>query len=138
MDIQLQNKTKSNHVYAYITGLALDKGNHVCVMKADGKTPYYPDSPSKILQPLSENCSIKLGAPGSTITVTIPQLAGGRIWFSVDNELKVSLLLCFLATGSFARLLRSWTGTDNHHQVPRQSRSRSRRALDIKSLGSQH
>ena len=91
MDIQLQNQTKSNNVFAYITGLALDKGSHVCVMKADGKTPYYPDSPSEILQPLSENCSIKLGAPGSTITVTIPQLAGGRIWFSVDNELKVSL-----------------------------------------------
>jgi len=88
MDIQLQNQTKSNNVFAYITGLALDKGSHVCVMKADGKTPYYPDSPSEILQPLSENCSIKLGAPGSTITVTIPQLAGGRIWFSVDNELK--------------------------------------------------
>ncbi|XMA18221.1 hypothetical protein WAI453_011012 [Rhynchosporium graminicola] len=88
MDIQLQNRTKSNTVYAYITGLAVDKGNQVCVMKADGKTPYYPSSPNEILQPLSENCSIKLGAPGSTITVTIPQLAGGRIWFAIDNELK--------------------------------------------------
>ena len=88
MNIQLQNQTQSNQVYAYITGQAVRNGNQVCLIKADGKTPYYPSSPSEILQPLSENCSIKLGSPGSATMVTIPQLAGGRIWFSVDNELK--------------------------------------------------
>ncbi|KAI9047434.1 hypothetical protein LZ554_008153 [Drepanopeziza brunnea f. sp. 'monogermtubi'] len=87
MDIQLQNRTESSQVYAYITGLALEQKNSPCLIKADGKTPYYPTSPSAILQPLQEDCSIKLGAPGSTTTVTIPQLAGGRIWFSVGEEL---------------------------------------------------
>ncbi len=88
MNIQLQNQTASHQVFAYVTGQALDNGNHVCLIKADGKTPYYPSSPSNTLQPLKEDCSIKLGAPGSITTVTIPQLAGGRIWFSVDKELK--------------------------------------------------
>jgi len=57
------------------------------LMKADGKTPYYPASPSAILQPVTEDCAIKLGAPGASTTVTIPQLAGGRIWFSIDKQL---------------------------------------------------
>jgi len=87
MDIQLRNHLKSNNVYAYITGQALDHQNHICVLKADGKTPYYPDNPAQIGTKLSENCAIKLGPQGSTTTVTIPHLAGGRIWFSVDNEI---------------------------------------------------
>ncbi|PBP25942.1 glucanase B [Diplocarpon rosae] len=88
MDIQLQNKTQSGNVFAYITGLSLENNNHPCLIKADGKTPYYPSSPSQILQPLSEDCSIKLGAPGNITSVTIPQLAGGRIWFAIGKELK--------------------------------------------------
>ncbi|PBP16938.1 glucanase B [Diplocarpon rosae] len=88
MNIQLQNRTQSGTVFAYITGLSLENNNHPCLIKADGKTSYYPSSPSQILQPLSEDCSIKLGAPGSITTVTIPQLAGGRIWFAIGKELK--------------------------------------------------
>jgi hypothetical protein len=34
------------------------------------------------LQPLEEDCAIPLGAPGNSVTVTIPQIAGGRIWIS--------------------------------------------------------
>ena len=33
------------------------------------------------------NISISLGAPGNIITATIPQIAGGRIWFSVGAQL---------------------------------------------------
>ena len=87
LDIQIQNRMSSSPVFAYVTGQALEHGNHVCLIKADGKTPYYPDSPSQTCAPLSENCSIRLGPQGSTTTVTIPQLAGGRIWFSVEKEL---------------------------------------------------
>jgi hypothetical protein len=87
LTIDIQNKISSNQVYAYITGQALDNGNRVCLIKADGQTPYYPGSPSLTCAPLSENCSIPLGLHGSTTTVTIPQLAGGRIWFSVGREL---------------------------------------------------
>jgi len=87
LDIQLQNRTKSNQVYAYVTGQALDHQNYICLIKADGKTPYFPGNPSQIGTHLAENCAIPLGAPGSTKTITIPQIAGGRIWFSVGNKL---------------------------------------------------
>lgn len=87
LDIELENRTQSNQVYAYVTGQAFDHGNHVCLIKSDGKTPYYPDSPSQVCSPLAENCAIRLGGPGSTTKITIPQLAGGRIWFSIDKEL---------------------------------------------------
>ena len=87
MEIELENRIDSKQVYAYITGQALDNGNHVCLIKADGKTPYFPASPSNPVTPLSEDCAIRLGGHGSVTKVTIPQLAGGRIWFSVDKEL---------------------------------------------------
>ncbi|KAL3425154.1 glucanase b [Phlyctema vagabunda] len=87
LNIDLLNKTSSDNVFAFITGQDLNKSNHVVLVKADGKSLYYPDSPSEILQPLKEDCAIKLGAPGSTTTVTIPQIAGGRIWFSIDSTL---------------------------------------------------
>ncbi|KAH8813355.1 glycoside hydrolase family 64 protein [Xylogone sp. PMI_703] len=87
LEINLKNQTNSHQVYAYVTGLALERGNHVCIIQADGKSPYYPDNPPHILAPLSKDCGIKLGKPGSTTTVTIPQLAGGRIWFSIGKTL---------------------------------------------------
>ena len=87
LDIEIQNQTQSNQVIAYVTGQALEHGNHVCFIQADGKTPYFPESPSQICSPVPKDCAIKLGAPGTSTTVTIPQLAGGRIWFSIDKEL---------------------------------------------------
>lgn len=87
MNIQLQNNTNSAVVFAYITGRAIDNGNQVCLIKSDGTTPYFPANPSSVGTKLSENCAIKLGAPGSTTNVTIPHLAGGRIWFSSNQEL---------------------------------------------------
>jgi len=87
LDIEIQNRTKSNQVFAYITGQALDHGNHVCFIQADGKTPYFPESPSQICSPVPQDCAIRLGPPGSSTKVTIPQLAGGRIWFSIDKQL---------------------------------------------------
>jgi len=87
VNIALQNQTTSSTVYAYITGQALDNNNAVFLLQADGKTPYFPISPSSTGSPLAENCAIPLGAPGSTVTVTVPHLAGSRIWFSVDGTL---------------------------------------------------
>lgn len=57
------------------------------VAGSDGKTIYYPTSPSSTGTALSANCAIALGAPGSTTTVAIPRTAGGRIWFSRDATL---------------------------------------------------
>ncbi|MBS2965790.1 carbohydrate-binding protein [Actinocrinis puniceicyclus] len=83
LTVALQNATTSNTVYAYITGQAIDNGNALFLLQADGRTPYYPSSPGSTGAPLGANCAIPLGAPGSTVDVTIPHVAGGRIWFSI-------------------------------------------------------
>lgn len=87
LNLALQNSSSSSTVYAYITGQALDHNNALVIMQADGKSPYYPSSPSSTGQALAVNCSIQLGAPGATAVVTIPRIAGGRIWFSIDSTL---------------------------------------------------
>jgi hypothetical protein len=86
LNIALKNNT-SSRVYAYITGRAINHNGAVCLIKADGKTPYYPPSPPRPQSPLGVDCAIRLGAPGSTITVTIPQLEAARIWFSIGKPL---------------------------------------------------
>lgn len=87
LTISLYNSTTSNTVYAYITGLAINDDNAVCLLESDGETVYYPANPSSNGTALSANCSIALGAPGTTINVTIPYIAGGRIWFCIGNTL---------------------------------------------------
>ncbi|KAK7737754.1 hypothetical protein SLS53_006374 [Cytospora paraplurivora] len=87
LSIALVNNTSSSTVYAYITGLASQDNNAVFLLESDGSTGYYPTSPSSTGTALSADCAIALGAPGSSKTVTIPQLSGGRIWFSKDATL---------------------------------------------------
>ncbi|CAK4033513.1 glycoside hydrolase family 64 [Lecanosticta acicola] len=87
LQVQLENQSTSDQVYAYITGLALDNNNAVFLLQADAKTPYYPASPSTTGASLAVNCSIALGAPGNIVNATIPRLAGARIWFSIGTPL---------------------------------------------------
>ncbi|KAJ5467558.1 hypothetical protein N7475_005310 [Penicillium sp. IBT 31633x] len=87
LNLALKNSTGSNTVYAYITGQALDRNNALFLLRSDGRTAYYPTSPSATLTGLSWDCAIPLGAPGSTTTVTIPHLAGARLWFAQDAKL---------------------------------------------------
>jgi hypothetical protein len=87
LTIQLCNQTTSDQVYAYITGLAIQHNGARVLLKSNGRDLYFPTSPPAILQPLVEDCAIPLGAPGNTVTVQIPQMAGGRIWFSRDARL---------------------------------------------------
>lgn len=92
LDIQLQNISDSDQVFAYITGISLQERNGSRVLvKSNGRDLYFPESPSEIMQPLGEDCAIPLGPPGSTATVHIPQIAGGRIWFSRDGKLTFML-----------------------------------------------
>ncbi|KAI4254127.1 MAG: hypothetical protein L6R42_007318, partial [Xanthoria sp. 1 TBL-2021] len=91
LDIQLKNETDSDKVFVSITGLALDKNNTLFLLQKDGKTPHYPGQPGKDQTPLQENCAIPLGKPGSTKTVTVPHLAGSRIYFSIGEPLKFLL-----------------------------------------------
>ena len=83
LQVALQNTTTSSQVYAYVTGQAINNNNALMLLEADGHTVYYPASPSGTGAALGANCAIPLGAPGSTTTITIPQIAGGRIWFSI-------------------------------------------------------
>ncbi len=87
LTIALQNQTTSNTVYAYITGRAIDHGNAWFLLSADGRTPFYPSSPANIGSPIQQNCAVALGAPGNTVNVTIPHIAGGRIYLSIDAPL---------------------------------------------------
>ncbi|PSR81772.1 hypothetical protein BD289DRAFT_347893, partial [Coniella lustricola] len=90
LDIQLQNHTGSDQVWAYITGIAISNGQRV-LLKANGKDLYYPQQVSHIGSPLAEDCAIPLGPPGNTVSVHIPQIAGGRIWFACENKLQFLL-----------------------------------------------
>lgn len=86
LEIQLQNQTNSDQVWAYITGIAISNGQRV-LLKANGNDLYYPQQVSQIGTPLAEDCAIPLGPPGNTVPVHIPQIAGGRVWFSCDRKL---------------------------------------------------
>ncbi|KAJ5173007.1 hypothetical protein N7492_005600 [Penicillium capsulatum] len=87
LNFELRNRTGSSNAYAYITGLALDNNNALFLLQSDGKTPYYPTSPSDTLTALSQDCAIPLGPSGGSVTVTIPHLAGARLWFVRDGKL---------------------------------------------------
>lgn len=87
LTVALQNRTNSPNVYAYITGLAINNNYAPVFVQADGRTIYFPTSPSQPLSPLAQDVAIPLGAPGNTVHATIPRIAGGRIWFSVDARL---------------------------------------------------
>jgi Beta-1,3-glucanase len=87
LTIALRNGTPSNSVYAYVTGQAINNNYLLFILQADGQTAYYPLSPSSNGSPLAVPCDIPLGPPGSTTTITVPQLAGARLWFSVNDKL---------------------------------------------------
>jgi hypothetical protein len=87
LNIALQNKSNSNNVYAYITGLAINNNFKPMFIQADGRSVYFPNSPADVGSPLEVDCAIPLGAPGATKNVVIPRMAGGRIWFSIDSRL---------------------------------------------------
>jgi hypothetical protein len=91
LNIALHNQTSSNTVYAFVTGQAIQHNHAPFLLQSDGRTPYFPVSPPSIGSPLAQNCAIRLGGPGSTTTVTIPQVEGGRIWFSVGTPLTFHL-----------------------------------------------
>lgn len=91
LNVNLVNNTGSSNSFAYVTGQAIDNGNSWCLLKSDGHSVYFPPSPTGTVQPLGANCSIPLGNPGSTTTITVPHLAGGRIWFSIGAELQFFL-----------------------------------------------
>jgi hypothetical protein len=88
VSFSLQNNTGSDTVYAFVTGQAINNGNALMLLESDGRTPYYPASPSAVGSALAVNCAIPLNASGgSPITITVPQLAGARLWFSIGTPI---------------------------------------------------
>jgi Beta-1,3-glucanase len=84
----LRNNTGSDTVYAFVTGLSINDNNALVLLEADGQTLYYPSSPSAPGSPLAVNCAIPLGpSGGSPVTITVPQLAGARLWFSIGTPI---------------------------------------------------
>jgi hypothetical protein len=87
LNVALENTFETDEkVYAYVIGHAMEQGNKLLIMSSDGKTPLYPSTAG----PLTEHCAIELEKSSPT-TVTIPHIAGGRIYFSLKEELHFSI-----------------------------------------------
>ncbi|KAG6277546.1 hypothetical protein E4U47_007062 [Claviceps purpurea] len=84
LNIVLRNETGAGQLYAHITG---QDDHGVVLLRSDGKTAYRPSSPGTTLQPLSEDCAIAVGSPGSSRTIAIPRIFGARIWFCLNRPL---------------------------------------------------
>ncbi|KAM0721437.1 hypothetical protein Q7P37_002361 [Cladosporium fusiforme] len=87
LQVALHNDSSTDQLWAYITGIAIQQGGQRCILKPDGHSLYFPQDPPAIGTPLAEDCAIPLGPPGNTVTVTIPQIAGGRIWIARGQKL---------------------------------------------------
>ena len=88
VSFSIQNNTGADTVYAFVTGQAINNGNALMLLESDGKTPYYPASPSAAGSALAVDCAIPLNASGaSPVTITVPQLAGARLWFAIGAPL---------------------------------------------------
>ncbi|KAA9152169.1 beta-1,3-glucanase [Amycolatopsis acidicola] len=79
--LSLANDSGSGTVYAYVTGTTPD--GKLVLIDAGG-SPYYPDSPSGELTPLPVDCAIPVG---SGKQVSVPKMAGARIYFVTDAKL---------------------------------------------------
>ena len=93
LTIELYNNYDSENVHAYIQTTLKDSGQ-VRLITADG-TPYQPLANSRsaaVPIPQSANCGIKLGAKGSSVSITMPiPMLTGRIYVA-DGELSLHVL----------------------------------------------
>jgi hypothetical protein len=86
LNISLENTLQDSQIYAYVTGKAIDHDNSLFLLSSDGKTPYYPTSEGVIEQDIG--IAIHKDRP---TTITIPHIAGGRIYFSLNKQLEFTL-----------------------------------------------
>lgn len=85
LKIALKNDSDLNTLHVYVTGIAIQHAGKRCLLKANGKDLYFPQEPPSIGSRLKEDCAIPLGQPGNTVHITVPQIAGGRIWVAEGN-----------------------------------------------------
>ena len=91
LNITLRNQSRAGIVYAFVHGIATSNNGALFILEADGVTPFYPASPAANGSGIPVNVAISLGNPGTTRTITIPPLAGGRIYFSYEEPLQFFL-----------------------------------------------
>lgn len=82
--IEIRNNTSSPHLFVSITGQSPTSG--LFLLSSDGSTPYHPASPSETLTPPAVDVGIPIGGPGESRTLTIPRLAGARIWLCKRDD----------------------------------------------------
>ena len=91
--IELVNNFESDNIHAYIQ-TTVEGSDQIRFITADG-TAYEPVANSKsvaVAIPQSANCGIKLGAKGSSVTITMPiPMSQGRIYIA-DGELGLKVL----------------------------------------------
>ena len=75
LTIALANQTTSSTVYAYITGQAIDNGNALFLLQADGHTPYYPSSPGSTGSALRKAEGLRVRLPLTRLTVVADDAA---------------------------------------------------------------
>ncbi|KEF52971.1 uncharacterized protein A1O9_10878 [Exophiala aquamarina CBS 119918] len=86
LNIALENTFQGGEMYAVVSGKAIDHNNSLFLLSSDGKTPIYPTAEG----PIHEDISIEMHA-GQPTTITIPHIAGGRIYFSRNKKLEFTL-----------------------------------------------
>lgn len=88
LETVLVNQSSTNTVYAYVVGLDLNNGRWTLVT-ADGQSTYQPPTPGADHTPLAQDCAIPLNPSGTAgVSIQIPRLASGRIFFSYDQKLQ--------------------------------------------------
>lgn len=85
LHIALKNDSDLDNIFAYVTGIAIQHDGKRCMLKANGKDLYFPKEVKEVGSQLADDCAIPLGAPGNTVDIEIPQIAGGRIWISESH-----------------------------------------------------
>ena len=86
LNIALENTFPDGEMYAVVSGKALDHNESLFLLSSDGKTPIYPTAEG----PIHEDISIVI-RQGQPTTITIPHIAGGRIYFSRNKKLEFTL-----------------------------------------------
>ena len=91
LNIKLENTfQQAETIYAYVTGQAIDHNNSLFILSADGKTPYFVPTPSAAGAKIQHDVAITV-QQGESKLITIPHVAGGRIYFSMQHELDFTI-----------------------------------------------
>lgn len=81
----IRNASGHSRAYCYVTGYDPMNGRPI-FLRADGRSVYYPTSPSSNNAPLAVDCAIPIDAD-----IVLPRVNSGRVYFSLDQPLRFGL-----------------------------------------------